>query len=257
MPKQRHGCSFTQRWTKVVCILAHCQCDYRIVKSVYDGLTNAINELFLSYSHIPLCTKTFGPRKRHHLGNDFVMCKNGMVVDVLVGRKFYNLVIVFNLYYNKPHRYALHNNTTQNNSFRYISKRISCHNVIFLLNTLAVLSKCDFRFWKQLFHKYADELETTVIIPDIFRVISSCGMKLFLYWGFIRIEFISETNSYTSVEYYYHPWRPNVDTLFDFLKSVSSPFGWPEGCSLDAHLERICIESHTEEIRDFLNVNNI
>lgn len=253
MPKQRHGCSFTQRWTKVVCILASCQCDYRIVQSVYNGLAMATCEIFATSNHIPLCRKTFGPRKVQNYNRNFFMWKNGIVVDVRIKNQQCRFIVCIDLDFKKVKKRTFYS-LTWDDTWRYNVGKLNIKKSIRLLNGLALLSKCDFTFWRDIYIKYAIEMDNYRFVPDAFEIESNFYSKLHLYWGFIRIEFYPSNKNYFNFHYYYHPLRPNVATLMDYLAYATAPETW-EGGVHDAYIKRICKESKTTEIRDFLDAN--
>lgn len=265
MPKQRHGCSFTSRWTRIACVLASLNCDNRIVESVYQGIANETCELFMQQEHKELCVKTFGPQRIQEYEVGFLMWKNGFVVAVeIIEATYVNSEDIdytlwvdtfLNFHYNRviidEHGNGLHANVR---SLHYTETKLKNKAVIKILNNLALLSRCDFRFWgivlKQIGYNTNEFfLKPVVTVEPHFRI------QLALHTGFIAIICSKTNEGLARGLFYYHPMKPNVEKLLVFLEHtkqewiLQEPFG--------DYIERICQESETPEIRKFFQENQL
>lgn len=266
MPKQRHGCSFTSRWTKIACVLASLNCDNRIVESVYEGIANETRELFVQQEHKGLCVKTFGPQRiqEHELG--FLMWKNGMVIVVEIDERSYVnsedleyfmwVDTLFNFRYNRvrfnENGVGLHYSVR---SFHWTDEELTNKTAIMVLNNLALLSRCDFRFWVTILKQVGHDPNVLFFEPVVSFEFSSTT-QLALRLGFIAITCWKKGKCLKRWMYYYHPMKSNVAKLLFFLKHANKE-EWILKESLGKYLDRICDESKTSEILKFLEENHL
>lgn len=259
MSKPRHGCSFDARWMRVVCVLTSLNCDHRIIHSVSEGLINETHELFASKKHKSLCIKTFGARRVQSFGEETLMWKDGMVINVDISSTHIHCEMFFDLHYNRIQldKEAETRHWKAANLGGMISTEISRRSSIRILNRLAVLSRCDFRFWKRIALEYETIepnepfLDTRFTLHKLDRY-----MEFELQWCAISIEFMSGENNFCRAFYYYNPLKPNLSSLMELLDQIKGEYWFRslEQPFID-DLFRICDESRTPEIVRFLDLH--
>lgn len=227
MSKQRHGQTFSEKWPKIACVLASLHCDHRIISQVCISVKFAIWNMFEDSSYMKICKKQFGPKITQQTQTALEMYKNG----IRVGFMLVHMQDEPSIWYRVSFDHGFKKRDRENSPVRIIPEYINCAQknstqyAMCIFDILAILSKCDFAFWGNMFDRFGKVARIDYPFAGMsFRSKVNDRVDVHFRFGIVIVDFCldEERDRGYHFDYYYNPFKPNIQPLIDLLERLTS-----------------------------------